>query len=138
MLSTVIKLEPLVDCIYNIFSIHVYTQCLNHCFLKTCLTLCQIFEMLKIKCEMKNYKLTIFPSLKDNDLTHAIFSRWVVKSASMGAIWGNSSAAYLKKNKFYTFKKTNNEKHHHFRVFNTYNVTVNQMKIFPKTITLWE
>lgn len=49
---------------------------------------------------MKNYKLTIFPSLKDNDLTHAIFSRWVVKSASMGAIWGNSSAAYLKKKSF--------------------------------------
>lgn len=67
--------------------------------MKTCLTLCQILEMLKIKYEMKNYKLTIFPSLKDNDLTHAIFSRWVVKSASMGAIWGNSSAAYLKKKK---------------------------------------
>lgn len=85
---------------------------------------------------MKNYKLTIFPSLKDNDLTHAIFSRWVVKSASMGAIWGNSSAAYLKTKKFYTFKKPTmkNTQQYHFRVFNTYNVTINQMKSSPKQL----
>lgn len=50
--------------------------------------------------------LTIFPSLKDKDFTHVMFSKWVLRSARIGLIWGKRSAACLK-NQIFMHSKIN-------------------------------